>query len=182
MPALLKALGPLDTSLPFERTAGDEVQGLMASPAALTDLLELVLRGEGWNVGLGFGAVEEPPPASVRAGRGAAYLRARSAVTAAKSSPWRLRVEGDLDDPRPRQLETVLWLWAGVLSRRSAKGWEVADLVMGGSTYEEVGRTLGITPSAVSQRAQAAGVAEGRRTRELVAQLIADIFGGSSLP
>ena len=45
-----------------------------------------------------------PLPESTRAGRGPAYLHAREAVTAAKSSPWHLRVVGDdPDDRRPRR-------------------------------------------------------------------------------
>ena len=94
-----------------------------------------------------------------------AYLQAREAVTAAKNSPWHLRVSGD--DPAARALETTLWLWAAVLGRRTARGWEVADLVTEGLSYDDTARRLGITQSAVSQRAQAAGIVESRRAREL---------------
>ena len=37
--------------------------------------------------------------------------------------------------------------------------------------YDEVAAELGISASAVSQRAQAAGIVEGRRARELVTDL-----------
>jgi predicted transcriptional regulator len=57
------------------------------------------------------------------------------------------------------------------LARRTPRGWEVADLVDQGLTYEEAAQRLGITQSAVSQRAAAAGIAEGRRARELVEHL-----------
>ena len=40
-----------------------------------------------------------------------------------------------------------------------------------GATYEQAASRLGITQSAVSQRAQAAGIVEGRRARELVTEL-----------
>ena len=138
--------------------------------------MERLLREDGWNIGIGIGEVDEPLPESTRAGRGAAYVHARDAVTAAKSSPWHLRVDGRR--PRGCALETTLWLWAAVLARRTRRGWEVADLVDTGATYDEVATRLGITQSAVSQRAQAAGIVEGRRARELVTELTAGLLDG----
>jgi hypothetical protein len=99
-------------------------------------------------------------------------------VTAARTSPWHLRVLGA--DPRARALETTLWLWAAVLARRTKGGWEVADLVDQGLSYEEAGRRLGISQSAVSQRAQAAGIVETRRARELVTLQVAELLGKES--
>ena len=161
---------------PFERTAGDEFQGVLDDPRALAPIVERLLREDAWNVGVGIGAVEEPLPESTRAGRGAAYVHARDAVTAAKANPWHLRVEGDV--PEVRRLETALWLWAAVLARRTRRGWEVADLVDAGLRYDEVAGRLHITRSAVSQRAHAAGIVEGRRARELVTELTADLLAG----
>ena len=114
-------------------------------------------------------------PVTARAGRGPAYVHARQAVTAAKNSPWHLRVSSD--DDTARDLESVLWLWAAVLDRRTDKGWEVTDLVDQGLSYEEAGKRLGISQSAVSQRAQAAGLVEGRRAREVVTHLAARLLG-----
>lgn len=172
VPELLAAVEALDDApllRPFERTAGDELQGVVDRPATLAALAGALLRQDGWYVGIGLGPVEQPLPPSARAGRGPAYLCAREAVTAAKNSPWGLRVVGD--HPDARSLETTLWLWAAVLARRTQRGWEVADLVAEGLTYEQVGRRLGISQSAVSQRAQAAGIVESRRAQELVATL-----------
>jgi DNA-binding NarL/FixJ family response regulator len=169
VPGTLAALADVSLLRPFERTVGDEFQGVVAGPAVLVQAVERLLREGTWNIGIGIGAVEQPLPDHARAGRGAAYLQARSAVTAAKTSPWHLRVLGD--DPAARALETVLWLWAVVLGRRTARGWEVADLVEQGLSYEQCARHLGISRSAVSQRAQAAGIVEGRRARELATEL-----------
>ena len=175
VPGTLAALAGIEVLRAFERTAGDEFQGVLDEPGTLPRVVELLLREDSWNIGIGIGEVEEPLPEHARAGRGAAYLHARSAVTAAKNSPWHLRVAGD--DPDARHLETTLWLWAAVLGRRTPRGWEVADLVDEGLSYEEAGRRLGITQSAVSQRAQAAGIVEGRRARELAGALTADLLG-----
>src|SRR6478609_10957609 len=169
VPAGLAALADVPVRLPFERTVGDELQGVLDDGAALAAALEALLRADTWNIGVGFGPVEEPLPDHARAGRGTAYLHARTAVTAAKNSPWHTRVVGD--DPAARALETTIWLWAAVLARRSSRGWEVADLAAEGLSYADVGERLGISQSAVSQRAQAAGIVEGRRAHELVVGL-----------
>jgi len=171
----IAALADVPTLRPFEQTVGDEFQGVLDDPAALPPAVETLLRDGTWHVGIGAGEVEQPLPRHARAGRGPAYLLARDAVTAAKSSPWHLRVCGD--DPAARALETTLWLWAAVLARRTARGWEVADLVAAGLTYDETAKRLGISPSAVSQRAQAAGIVESRRARELATDLAADLLG-----
>jgi hypothetical protein len=155
----------------FERTAGDEVQGVLSSPAAVVGIVADLIRFDSWNVGLGIGAVVEPLPRSTRAGRGAAFMHARQAVTKAKSSAHHVNVAGD-DPRRAEQVETVLWLLATVLRRRSERGWEVADLLADGLTRRDVGEKLGISQSAVSQRVQAAGVVEEQRARVLAAQLL----------
>jgi hypothetical protein len=175
MPQTLVALADVPQLLDFERTAGDEFQGVLGDPAALPVVVERLLRDQAWYVGIGIGPVDEPLPQHAREGRGAAYVHARAAVTSAKSSPWHLRVSGD--DPGVRALETTLWLWAAVLARRTSRGWEVADLVAEDLSYAEVGKRLGISQSAVSQRAQAAGIVESRRARELVAGLATDLLG-----
>lgn len=161
----------------FERTAGDELQGVLEDPAHLAGVAETLLRDGSWWLGVGIGAVETPLPAHARAGRGEAYVRARAAVSAAKTSPRPVRVVGpDPVDPDAAlspcaALETALWLWAGLLERRSARGWEVADLLRSGRSHTEAARHLGISPSAVTQRARAARLAEGQRAEDLVTHL-----------
>ena len=167
-------LGP--TARAFERTAGDEVQGVLGNGAAIVSRMELLLRRNAWNIGLGLGPVEEPLPASTRAGRGEAFVLARQAVTRAKQHPSRVSVVG-ADHYRADQIETVTWLWAGVLTRRSARGWEVADLLATGISHAEAAHRLGISQSAVSQRAQAAGLVEADRAARLIAEQIDQVLG-----
>ncbi len=180
VPAVLDVLAPVPTRLPFERTVGDEFQGVLDDPSGVVAALEQLLRAGNWNIGIGIGAVETPLAEHARAGRGPAYLAARDAVTAAKSSPWHVRaVAGDGGDREgARALESAVWLWAALLGRRTSRGWEVADLVDEGLTYDDTASRLGITQSAVSQRAAAAGIAEGRRARELVEYLTRTTLGG----
>ncbi len=180
VPALLDLLAPgsLPSAplLPFQRTVGDEVQGVVDRAPTLVEVVGRALRDRVWTIGIGFGAVERPLPAETRAGRGAAYLHARDAVTRAKSAPHRIVVVGAVGDARPVHLETVLGLWAGLLERRTPRGWEVYDLLAQGMSHSAVGQRLGITQSAVSQRAQAAGIIDEQRARALAEHLVTELL------
>ncbi len=177
VPALLDDLNrrtPSDGLLRgFERTAGDEVQGVLTSPdAVLTVVLDL-LRREQWNVGLGIGTVQEPLPPSTRAGRGEAFTCARDAVTRAKRGPHHVAVTG-ADAGQADSVETVLSLVAFVLARRTAGGWELIDLLQAGNSRGEAAHRLGITESAVAQRLRSAGWTEQQRAERLAVQLLAE--------
>jgi hypothetical protein len=178
VPATLEALAGLATLRPFERTVGDEIQAVIDEPGVVVDALALLLRSGDWNIGVGLGTVETPLPDQSRAGRGEAYLHARDAVTRAKQVPAHVSVVGD-DDYRADQLETVLWLWAELLSRRSSRGWEVADLTAAGLSHAEAGTRLGVSQSAVSQRVRAASVVEADRAARLVGQLVDEMLKGA---
>lgn len=169
VPEALALLAPVATLRPWERTAGDEFQGVLDSPDAVAHAVRLLVRDGRWHVGVGVGPVEGPLPASTRAGRGAAHVAARQAVEQARTSSHHVAVHGDV--AWCRHLESALWLWSDLLARRTAKGWEVVDLVSDGLTRERISAVLGVTPSAVSQRLSTAGLAEDQRAEELVAAL-----------
>lgn len=171
VPALLDRLARHPTFRAFERTAGDEVQGILTDAATTIAIAGELVRTREWSVGLGIGAVDEPVPASPRAARGPALVAARTAVTRAKQATGGICVVG-ADEYRAQQLETVLWLWSDLRSRRTSRGWEVADLLRHDLSHGDVGQRLGISQSAVSQRAAAARVAEDRRTERLARELL----------
>src|SRR5688572_25430169 len=67
VPEALSGLADLDDVAllrPFERTAGDEFQGVLDDPRALAPIVERLLREDAWNIGVGIGAVDEPLPES----------------------------------------------------------------------------------------------------------------------
>ena len=66
----------------------------------------------------------------------------------------------------------MLGLWAGLLERRTDRGWEVADALDEGLSHAQAGQRLGISQSAVTQRTQAAGLSDERRARRLATQLL----------
>lgn len=182
VPKALEALAGIKAILPFERTAGDEVQALIAEPGALVDAVLSLTRLGGWRIGVGVGPVELPLPRSTRAARGGAYLAARDAIGAARRAPtgFALRLGIDVSSTSYRELneaatdtETAIWLWRTTLARRSQEGWELMDLLDAGYTNTEAARALGVSPSAVSQRLSAAAREEGQRGAELSRRLLA---------
>lgn len=216
VPAALSALAAIPAERGFERTAGDEIQGVLSSGADVVAALRALVRLDGWRIGVGGGPVERPLPASTRAGRGPAFVAAREALGASRRAPGRiaLRLAAGPSDGKvpaskvtdghvtasnvtagnvtPSSLtpvsdggvvggdgyrrahdpETLLWLLADVWRRRSREGWAVVDLFADGLNGQEAARMLGITPSAVSQRAAAARWVEGGRAEELAARVL----------
>jgi hypothetical protein len=140
---------------PFERTAGDEVQGVLDDPDAVVDVVLRLVREGRWRSGVGIGPVSEPLPDSTRAGSGPAFTRAREAVNRAKVRPTALAVVG-ADPATAGWAQTALDLVATVLARRSDLGWQAVDLAARGMSQVAIAARLGISKQAVSQRLQAA--------------------------
>ncbi|MBD8058768.1 hypothetical protein IC607_07290 [Cellulomonas sp. JH27-2] len=158
----------------FERTVGDEVQAVLDDARVVVDLVLDIARRGGWSIGIGAGDVDEPLPESTRAGSGAAFILARTAVEAAKSRTRTvaLAVRG-ADDGAGRDAEAVLVLAAATAARRSAAGWEVIDaLAPGSARQEDVAATLGISQQAVSQRLRTALHDEELAARSAAARLL----------
>jgi len=169
--------------LAFERTAGDELQGLVDSPRAVVDAVVALTREGGWRVGLGIGDVEEPLPDSTRAARGTAYLAAREALAAARSSATALALRTvGTDDYRADEVadaEAALRLVRAVLARRTGEGWQIVDLYDEGLTGAQAARRLGISPSAVSQRLRRAAHDEVGAGERLARRLLARAAGAT---
>ncbi len=157
--------------LPFERTAGDEVQGVLSSTNAAVDLaLELASSGL-WSVGLGVGEVREPLPDSTRAASGRAFENARDAVQRAKSLPEAVALTAT-NAEAGRPAEAVLQLLAAVVKRRSLAGHEVVALMRQRLNQSQVAERLGISKQAVSQRLQAAWWSHDDRVRPVASRLL----------
>lgn len=156
--------------LPFERTAGDEVQSLLDDAATVVDLVVGLLRVPQWSIGIGVGEAETPLPDSVRAARGTAFLFARTAVDRAKNAPANIAVEGAGDGVT--HTEAALWLLGALLIGRTPAGWEAVDARSAAKTQAEAATRLGISPQAINSRLQVAGWREEQRGRQLVAHLL----------
>lgn len=163
--------------LRFERTAGDEVQGVLSNAQVAVRLaLDLAETGA-WSTGVGVGPVRQPLPSSTRAAGGPAFEYAREAVERAKGTPEGVAVGGP-DGEGAQHAEAVLRLLAAVALRRSEPGLEVVRLLRTGLTGTEVAARLGITKQAVSQRARAAMWAHEEQTVAAVGSLLRLAAGG----
>jgi hypothetical protein len=172
VPEALRGLtGSVPTVLPFERTAGDEFQGVLAEAADVVEVTLRLVRTGGWSIGIGAGPVQTPLPATTRAATGPAFLCARRAVEAAKTRPVRLAVRGSAP-VEAGDAQAVLSALAVLVERRSPQAWEAIALVSGGATQAQAAGSLGISRQAVGQRL-AAGLWElERELRPTAARLL----------
>jgi hypothetical protein len=170
--------------LGFERTAGDEIQGLTDKPEAVVDAVLTLSRSPDWHVGIGLGTVDLPLPGSTREARGPAYLAARTAVEQARSAPAHLRLVGS--DPVGadrygenvvQRAEAALVMLRALVNRRTPQGWEIMDLLDETGSGKLAATRMGISPSAVSQRASRSARAESQLGAELARQLLSEAMG-----
>lgn len=174
------ALERLNASVPlvlaFERTAGDEFQGVLDEPDEVVDVVLRLIRQGGWSIGVGAGPVQTPLPSSTRAGTGPAFLSARRAVDAAKQRPVRLAVRGAVATDAG-DAQAVLSALAVVVERRSQQAWEAIALVGAGRSQSEAATELGISRQAVGQRLTAGLWELERELRPTAARLLARAAG-----
>lgn len=184
VPELLAALADVPAVRAFERTVGDEVQGVLDDPDVVVDTALRVLRDGGWTVGVGAGPVVEPLPASPRAGAGDAFVLARDAVESAKSRqrPVPVAVRGAVPQ-EAEDADAVLVLLGSVAARRTPAGWDAVDAVRaaGEAGQDAVARALGVTQQAVSKRLRTAMWAEEAAVRPVVAHLLTRAAGDAKV-
>ncbi len=162
VPAFLKAWRSSEFDLPFERTAGDEVQGATSNARVVRDIALACLRDGQWHVGIGAGSVE-PGADSARSGRGAAFVDARAAVDAAKSVPRfsaSIAVRSHDHPETAAHAEALLRLIGALYARRTAAQWEAIDLFSDGHSVSTAAKKLGISVEAASQRRGYSGWSE----------------------
>ena len=158
VPELLELLEEACTGNPpiagFDRTVGDEVEGLFDDAAGVVAAVRAALAMGDWHIGLGIGSVESVGR-NVREARGSAFVAAREAVERAKiSGEVEVRQGADVNiSPLALEASQVLFqLLGALLADRTDAQREVSDLFDAGLTGREAAAALGVSPSAVSQR------------------------------
>ena len=178
VPALLKALADVPCVSAFERTAGDEVQGLLDDPAAVRDALLTTLRQGDWHCGVGVGEVDDDSFATgTRAGRGPAFLAARDAVEAAKSMPGSVAVRvpsGTEAESWAADCEAVWTLVASLVLGRTEAQWRAVDAVDRSPTQAAAAEELGITPTSVAGALRLSHIREERAAYPVLDRLLAE--------
>lgn len=167
--ALMRQLVP-EPLLAFERTAGDEFQGVLPDAEDAVHASLALMRHGSWSVGLGVGEAEEPLPDSTRSARGTAFVHARAALDAAKKRPDTIAVAGTGE--YAREADALMSLLAAVISRRTEAGWEAIDLAEAGLSLAQSGERLGITRQAVGQRLAVALWHQEKDVRPLAVRLL----------
>lgn len=164
VPELLAALSPL-TAARFERSVGDEVQGVVEGPGDVVAIALQALRSGRWYVGIGVGDVRRPLPASPREGSGAAFVAARAAVERAKAASAHVPLAVACESPRDgvaeasANAEAVLRLIGRLVQDRTAAQWKVVDALRSAQdrhagthgTQKIAAGILGITEQSVSR-------------------------------
>ncbi len=173
LPRLNRDVRPV---LNFERTAGDEFQGVLDDAATVVDVVLRLVRDGGWSIGVGAGPVQTPLPTSTRAAAGPAFLCARRAVDAAKQRPQRVAVRG-IAPADAGDAQAVLSALAAVVDRRSEQAWEAIAEVSAGRTQAQAAAALGITRQAVGQRLAAGQWELERELRPTAARLLSRAAG-----
>lgn len=171
---------PDEVLMPFERTVGDEIQGVPSGPEACLDVALALQRHQDWSVGIGIGAGELATDA--RSSTGPAFVAARAAVERAKSKAVTVPIALDVDPENSEashEAEALLQLLAAVVRRRSDAGWEVVDLLNAGAqTHKQAASVLGISQQSVSQRLRAALWSEERNVRPLAIRMLTQLEQG----
>ncbi|MFN3600596.1 MAG: hypothetical protein ACK4UY_04315 [Dietzia sp.] len=179
VPGLLRTLADVPCAAAFERTAGDEVQGLLTDAAAVRSALLVALRGGEWHCGVGAGEVDDDSYASgTRAGRGPAYLAARDAVEAAKGLSGSVAVRvpaaaGQDAADWAADCEAVWALTAPLVLDRTEAQWRVVDAVDRSPTQAAAAHDLDITPASVNGALRLSRIREERAAYPALDRLLA---------
>ena len=174
VPDLLGLLADLPLDRPFERSVGDEIQGITGNAEVAVDAALRALRAGHWSVGIGVGAVDTPLPASTREASGPAFVAAREAVDRAKKTGDRppVAVAGA---PGAAEAEAVLVLIGRLIRDRSPEQWRILEHVEPGiwGAQSAAARKLGISPQSVGKTTARAGWQEEWAARPAAAVLLA---------
>lgn len=193
VPDLIAALRSL-TPAPFERSVGDELQGVVEDAADVVEIALYALRSGHWYVGIGIGTVQLAPGGSPREGSGSGFVAARKAVELAKGSAGQVPVSvvsgsigrGREIPPSAREgamtsanAQAVLRLIGRLVQQRTQAQWRVVDrlrALQGGDgkhgSQKLVARELGITEQSVSRAVLRSGWQEEWAARPAAAMLL----------
>ncbi len=162
--------------LPVDRTAGDEIQLLVAASVTALDAVLALTRHGQWSVGCGIGAVNLPLPANAREAGGDAFVAAREAVNEAKKRDTRFSLRSSAPAAvNAADAEAFIDLLLQLRARRSAEGWEMRELLLAGHSQAQAAKLLGISPQAASKRARTAALRVEFAARRPLERMLTDV-------
>ena len=185
VPDLIRSLRHLPAAVPFQRSVGDEAQGVLDDAGGAVDAALIALRQRRWNVGIGVGELRPPLAPSVMENEGFGLVYARRAVDRARKTGERipLAVDGP-DGDVAAEAQAVLRLLGQIVASRTDAEWKVLDLMTPGARGQQkyVAELLGITTQAVSKAVVRSHWQEEWATRPAAARLLSLSRGPASLP
>lgn len=195
--ARIAALQPSGMERPvFERTVGDELQGVVPDASAVVEIALHALRFGRWYLGIGVGTVSLAPGASPREGTGTAFVAARKAVELAKAAGAQVplsvvpgimaKTGGGVPAGEGSQAcanaEAVLRLIGRLVQDRTEAQWRVVDALrrLGSpsqgpvrhGSQKQVALELGISEQSVSRTVLRSGWQEEWAARPAAAMLL----------
>lgn len=159
----------------FQRTAGDETQGLIKNPASLVEILTLTQEHpKEWWIGIGVGHLERLEK-TVNASDGKALRLARQAVNKAKKNrkDWGFYVFGE----EAGVIEAVMLLLYGNIRHRSSEQWKYTQLSQSGMTATMIAKRSQKTQQTVSKLLQKANSEAESKARILLQRVNLDNTG-----
>lgn len=185
VPELLREFRFVDAVVPFQRSVGDELQGVVAGAATAVDVALKAIRHRRWHVGIGVGELLSPVPDRILDAEGYGLVYSRRAVNRAQKTGERipLAVEGP-DSEVAAEAEAVLRLLGQIVYTRTDAEWNVLDLLTPGARGQQklIAQELGITTQAVSKAVIRSHWVEEWATRPAAARLLDLTYGPKALP
>lgn len=172
VPEALELLAPIPTLRGFERSVGDEFQGILTSAKAVVAALITLQRSGNWHVGVGLGAVHTPLPLHARAADGPALRSAREAVEEAKRARAATFIAADEALGQACANAQALWrVMAVILGGRTDRQWQISEQAQSQSGVA-IAKAEAISPQSVSSILRAGHHREITEARAALVQLL----------
>lgn len=153
VPWLLHQFQRFPTLTPFQRSAGDEVQGVLDDPQSVVEVLVLLMHDRGWHCGLGIGPgsfLNQSVPVAAE-GTGEAFYIARDAVEQSKKQKQAIVLNASAESLNVLLARTLLHTLQIIYNARTPRQQEVIAAYKNFGRMDMVAQELGVSASAISQ-------------------------------
>lgn len=151
VPRALRILAHVRTVLPFERTVGDEIQGVVADANEALKAIKLLANLGQWHCGLGIGEAEIAGITSTTEGTGKAFINARKAVERAKKNPYGFALHTGKNSEIASSLQALIRTKCMLITQRTERQKQIIALREAAPSATAVAEETGVSKAAVSK-------------------------------